>query len=339
VKRKKPRRRSGRPGRPGPGSRPPHDRQKKLLEQDATAERKLQEAELQLVAARNDLTNAEQQLVLLKASPTKEELAEAEAKVVEADKALAAARTLRALLTVQAPLTGTLVRMRVVPGESADLTTDLGEIVDMDRLVVQAIVPASALPLLKPGQEVELDLNRGNGEKAREENGKMHDEKHEEGLKGVLEYVGLEVDAKTDSVRARVRIPPGAGLRPGQYLKARIVVETHEDRLAVPRESVVTDDEDQSLIALIKEGKAVLMPVHVGLRDGDLAEIEGEGIQEGAVVVTAGAYDLPREAPEPKETTEAKDKPEPKEKPEAKDKPEPKGPPEPAGTKVRIVTR
>jgi membrane fusion protein (multidrug efflux system) len=306
-----------------------YDRQKKLLEQDATAERKLQEAELQLVTARNELITAEQQLLLLKASPTKEELAEAEAKVVEAEKALAAARTLRAVLTVQAPLSGTLVRMRAVPGESADLTADLGEIVDLDRLVVQAIVPASALPLLKSGQKVELDFNPGDGEKHEIK----HDEKHAEGLKGVLEYVSLEVDPKTDSVRARVRVPPGAGLRPGQYLKARIVVEEHENRLAVPRKSVVTDDEDQSLIALVKEGKAVLMPVHAGLREGDLVEIEGEGIQEGAVVVTAGAYDLPREAPEPKETPEAKDTP------ESNEKPAPKGTPEPAGTKVRIVTR
>jgi len=35
--------------------------------------------------------------------------------------------------------------------------------------------------------------------------------------------------------------------------------------------------------------------VQVGLRDGDLVEISGDGIAEGATVVTVGAYGLPKE--------------------------------------------
>ena len=36
-------------------------------------------------------------------------------------------------------------------------------------------------------------------------------------------------------------------------------------------------------------------PVQVGLRDGDLVEISGDGITEGATVVTVGSYGLPKE--------------------------------------------
>jgi hypothetical protein len=35
--------------------------------------------------------------------------------------------------------------------------------------------------------------------------------------------------------------------------------------------------------------------VKVGLRDGGLVEVEGEGLSEGATVVTQGSYALPKE--------------------------------------------
>jgi hypothetical protein len=35
--------------------------------------------------------------------------------------------------------------------------------------------------------------------------------------------------------------------------------------------------------------------VKVGLRDGDLVEVEGVGLKEGLTVVTTGAYGLPKE--------------------------------------------
>ena len=37
------------------------------------------------------------------------------------------------------------------------------------------------------------------------------------------------------------------------------------------------------------------MQAKVGLRDGNLVEVEGEGIAEGVTVVTLGSYALPQE--------------------------------------------
>jgi len=39
----------------------------------------------------------------------------------------------------------------------------------------------------------------------------------------------------------------------------------------------------------------VQRPVKVGLRDGELVEIEGDSLREGMTVVTEGAYGLPKE--------------------------------------------
>ena len=48
-------------------------------------------------------------------------------------------------------------------------------------------------------------------------------------------------------------------------------------------------------IALVVGDKAVQKPVKAGVRDGDLIEVEGDGLKDGDTVVTIGAYGLPKE--------------------------------------------
>src|SRR5205823_4480544 len=85
------------------------------------------------------------------------------------------------------------------------------------------------------------------------------------------------------------------GLHPGQYLQIRIVSQERRDRLAAPLESVVKNEEGNSVIALVQDDRAIQRPVKTGVRDGKLIEVEGEGLKEGDVVVTTGAYGLPKE--------------------------------------------
>ncbi|HET6202461.1 MAG TPA: efflux RND transporter periplasmic adaptor subunit [Planctomycetota bacterium] len=260
-----------------------YDRQTSLLEQELTSERRLQETELQLISARNEQTTSEKQLALLKSSPPKEEIAEAEAKGAEAEKALAAARSQRSLLRIQAPLSGTLVHVWANPGESVDATSALAEIVDLDRLVVQAALPSPELGALALGQSAEI------------ETGSNHDSNRGEPVKGAVGFIGLDVDPKSDSVQVRILVRSNGRLRPGQYVRVRIVADEHAGRLAVPKESVVLDPEGVSVVSIVDGARAARKRVEVGIRDGDLVEIEGDGIREGATVVTAGAYGLPKE--------------------------------------------
>jgi membrane fusion protein (multidrug efflux system) len=48
-------------------------------------------------------------------------------------------------------------------------------------------------------------------------------------------------------------------------------------------------------IALVEGDQAKQREVTTGLRDGNLVEVSGEGLQEGMAVVTEGAYGLPPE--------------------------------------------
>jgi HlyD family secretion protein len=252
-------------------------RLQQLVADQLASEKTLQEAELDLAGARNDLATAEKQLLLLRSSPTKEEVAETQAKVVEAEKALEAAELQRSLYQIRAPLTGSVVRVKGSAGEAVDLTTVLVDIVDLDRLVVEGIVPASSLGTVKAGQGVEVRAGS-------------------ESIRGTVALVGLDIDRKTDAGQVRVTLPPKAPVVPGQFVRLRIITEEHANHLVVPREAVVrTADGKEAIVGFLGE-KAVQKPVQLGIAEGDLIEVEGEDVNEDDAIVTEGAYGLPGEA-------------------------------------------
>jgi membrane fusion protein (multidrug efflux system) len=230
-----------------------YDRQKKLRETEATSVKLLQSAEQELNSARNELLSVQTQL---------------------------------ALLTVKAPLAGTVVEVHAKPGDVVDTTTVLAEVADLDRLVVSANVPSAELPLLKLGQSVEFSAAVATAEAGA---------KTPRVLTGALTFIGSEVDGKTDTVLVRVSPRDKAGLRPGQFVKLRIVCEEHPGCLAVPDDSVVTDTDGKTVIALVEGDKAIQKPVKTGLKEGGLVEVEGEGLKEGLAIVTTDAYGLPKE--------------------------------------------
>ena len=103
-----------------------------------------------------------------------------------------------------------------------------------------------------------------------------------------------QVDAKNGSVQMGIDLPAGASLRPGLAVRVRIVAEEHKDCLAVPREAVVTDENGDSVIAVVEGDQATHKTVKAGLEENGLIEIIADDIKEGDKVVTAGAYGLPQ---------------------------------------------
>jgi membrane fusion protein (multidrug efflux system) len=178
-----------------------------------------------------------------------------------------------ALLRVTAPLSGTVARVNVKPGQAVDLTTVVAEVMDLNRLAVTAEIPAAEAGDLKSGNPVEVLT--------------------EPAVTMELSFVSPNVDKNNDTVLVRVLLPAGGVLRPGQFVPLRIVTAAHTNSLAAPGESVVTDESGKSVIALVKGDEAAQQPVQTGLRENGWIEIVSPGLKAGDIVVTVGAYGLP----------------------------------------------
>jgi membrane fusion protein (multidrug efflux system) len=234
-------------------------------------------AEVAVAKAEKELRAAEQkyerQKKLLAADGTSQkDFQEAELAYNTARSELAAARTELSLLEIKAPLAGTVVRINARLGQSVETNAVLAEVIALERLVVTAQVPSREAGRLRPGQPVEL----GDGAAAA----------------GSLLVVGKDIDPKTDTVLIRTSVPPGAGFRPGQFLRLRVVSEERRDVLVAPEESVVPGPGGGTVLMMVEGGKAIPKSVKAGLRDGGLAEVEGEGLKEGLVIVTKDAYNI-----------------------------------------------
>jgi membrane fusion protein, multidrug efflux system len=222
--------------------------------------------------------NVERQHALAKVEGTSEKL------VLEAEQALNVARaelgnaeTQQSLLRITAPIAGTVTRVVGKPGQPVDPSTVLAEVVDLDRIVVAGSIPSAEAVGLALGQTVEVTADNGTL-----------------AATGSLLLIAPRVDAVSDSVPVRVSLPAATRLRSGQFVRLRIVTGQREGCLAVPVESIVRVG-DESVVAVVEGDTARQQAVHVGLRDGELVEVDGAGLREGMTVVTSGAYGLPKE--------------------------------------------
>jgi len=203
---------------------------------------------------------------------------DAEQRLAAARAELAAAQAAIAQVQLATPLDGVVARINVQPGQSVDLNTVVAEVIDLKRLVATVSVPTDEAVQLKVGQSADI----------------YADNARKPATTASVSFVSPSVDLKTGAAPVRLALPEESGLRPGQFVRARIVTEELTGRLVVPRESVVKVD-DERVIYMVKDDKAIQMPVKTGLRDGNLIEVEAEGLKEGDTIVTVGAYGLPKE--------------------------------------------
>ena len=177
-------------------------------------------------------------------------------------------------MQIVAPLSGTVTRILAKPGMALDVNTVAAEVVDLHRLVVTAQIPAADANQLKPGQEVQVGQS----------------------VTATVFFVSPAVDAADGTVLTRATLPANCGLRPGEFLPVKFITDVLKNCLVAPAESVVTDDEGESFIVLVKGEEAERATVEAGLREDEWVEVSGEDLKEGATVVTVGAYGFPDKA-------------------------------------------
>jgi multidrug efflux pump subunit AcrA (membrane-fusion protein) len=99
-------------------------------------------------------------------------------------------------------------------------------------------------------------------------------------------------------MRARVRSGDVAALRPGMFIRARILTEDQRQALMVPKAAVIAEGE-LAVVFAVRDGRATRIVLDPGLEQQTFIECRNRGdggLRPDDVVVTAGHTDLEDQA-------------------------------------------
>jgi RND family efflux transporter MFP subunit len=182
-------------------------------------------------------------------------------------------------IALRAPISGTIVGSKVVPGVFVDPGEELFQIVDLDRLWLEVHVPASQSFRVAEAAGAWFEVE--GSERAFEVS---------EETGGQLVTVGGVVDPATRTVPVIFELPNPEGLlRVGMYARVRVLSGVPREAVAIPRDAII--EEDGKTVGYVQLGGETFerRVLKLGLRDGDWVEVL-EGLDEGDVLVTKGAY-------------------------------------------------
>ena len=202
-------------------------------------------------------------------SSSAQDTAASNAQVAEAKLKLAQARLSK--MRILAPFDGVVGIRGVSLGDYVKDGTDLVNVEDVRILKVDFRLPERNLTQIKSGQGIEVVADALPGER----------------FTGQIDAINPRVDANGRSLEIRGRLENTAGkLRPGMFVRVRVIVGERTNALLVPEEAIVPQGADFYVYKVV-EGQARRVLVKIGVRREALVEIV-EGLKTGDQVVTAG---------------------------------------------------
>lgn len=202
---------------------------------------------------------------------------------------------------VVAPLDGLIGRTEVYPGSlvgraPSTLMTQISTI-DPIRARITISEPEYLYYARKHEQQGSVEKSKAEFELILAD-GSVHPEK------GSLVFVDRAVDPRTGTILMEVSFPnPGGILRPGQYARARVAVETKQGALLVPQRAVQELQGIYSVAVVGSDGKVEQRQVQLGERLGDLWLVdsglkpEERVVVEGVQKARPGTQVAPKEVP------------------------------------------
>lgn len=169
---------------------------------------------------------------------------------------------------IRAPFSGVVTQRLVDPGENIPLGAKLFMMADTEPLLLSMYLPEAEARLVHRGQKVDI----------------RPDTDTEVHFGGEILRVAPEVDQRTGTVK--VTAQTRAGGVPGSFVRVRILMDTHDNVLAIPRRSIVSDAGDR-FVFIAAADTVRKVQVDVGYEDETHAEVT-HGLSNGDTVVTAG---------------------------------------------------
>jgi cobalt-zinc-cadmium efflux system membrane fusion protein len=231
------------------------DRDRSLFADGITSQQQVQQDEAELAAARADV------------------------QAMEAAAGVVGGGGTSGRYTLEAPLSGVVVRRSATVGRRVDSEDVLLEIVDASVLWAEIDVPEPRLGDVAVGRAVVLTFDALSGRS----------------FKGTIDSIAPEVDVRTRTAMARVRLGNADGaLRANMFGRAQITVGGIEGVVTVPRAAVQRANGVDVVFVRLSGTQFTTRRVTTGARGDAWVEIT-QGVAAGEEVVTVGSFLLKTE--------------------------------------------
>ncbi|MEG4283665.1 efflux RND transporter periplasmic adaptor subunit [Microcoleus sp. A006_D1] len=182
----------------------------------------------------------------------------------------------RGLVTVIAPISGTVADREITPGESVNAEKPLMSILNDSRVFATANIYEKDLNQVKQGQEVRVKVANW----------------PDRTFTGKITLIGSSVQGETRVVPVKAELDNSNGeLKPGLFAELEILTEkTATNILAIPSTAVV--DVSGKKTVYVQNGDAYqAVDIEIGQTAGDLVEVKS-GLFDGDLIVTQRAPQL-----------------------------------------------
>jgi HlyD family secretion protein len=244
-----------------------HQRARELVAQGFFSQQKLDDARRALDTARSALQSAQVQAQANEPSGIERTLAASRVNQAAAAVDIAQARLAR--LAITSPIDALVLTRTVEPGSMAQPGHVLLTLAAQGATRIDANVDEKNLRLLQPGMPARAVADAYPGQS----------------FDAQLNYIAPAVDPQRGTVEVRLAVPnPPPFLRPDMTVSVELLGGMKKDALVLPSGAVRDADREAPWVLALQDGRAVRVPVKLGLRGVGSVEIT-EGLREGAPVI------------------------------------------------------
>lgn len=244
-----------------------------LFERGQSSDKEQHDTEMEYLAARSRLTQAEAALQKARNGPRVEKIARAKQAVVAQQSVVQRLERDRAKTEIRAPFAGELTVKRTEVGEWIDEGGDVCDLIARERVRVRADVPESAVAFAKVGAETTIEI-----------------EALRQTRTATISRVIPQAIPAARTFPVEIDLPnEDHSLLPGMFVWAYVPAGPAGKRMMVSPDAIVAQGTQKSVFVVREQpdGTHLAVPLNVrtGLEVGGLIEVQSDALQPGDRVV------------------------------------------------------
>lgn len=246
------------------------NKMQQLYNSGAISKQEFDNSQTALNNASIDLKTAKDSMDIVQSNVGPGTMQGAEAQAVQAQAAVDLMKSQIDDASITSPIDGVISTKSIEIGEMASGTCMT--VIDSKTLTAEINVPDSVLSKINAGQSVSIAMGTDSSKS----------------ISGAVDKISPNVDSKSNSYVVKVKVDNSNGdIKPGMFVKVLLPSQKKENILTVPGEAINIEN-GVNYIYIVNGDKVKKLTVTLGISDGKITEISGDGIKDGDNVITEG---------------------------------------------------